>query len=120
MLSTVDCNANTTLSKDDKYHILLIYLIEDNGRYGGAYYELFSHLTGGVIGESRETIVDNAYESLEECMADQDPIPFSIKNIKESVVFDIVECLNDEEFDRALDLQSEGRSCEEIHQAVSQ
>jgi predicted RNase H-like HicB family nuclease len=79
----------TLLTKDkDKYHILLIYLLDDHGNYGGAYHEMSLSMTGGVGGKSFNETLEQAYESLEEVMEGENQIPFDINNIKESVVFD--------------------------------
>ena len=118
MSSTVDLNMNTTLSSDGKRHIIMIYLIDEEGWYGGGYYEPFWSLMGGVKGRSRETIIDNAYESLEEFIEDEDYVPFDRTNIKESVVFDVIECHTIEEMDRAMALRRTGTNYEEINKAV--
>ena len=75
---------------------------------------------GGVQSTSPETIIDNAYESLEEFIEDEDYVPFDRTNIKESVMFDVVQCYTMEELDRAIDLQHEGTNYEDIKKAVSQ
>ena len=74
---------------------------------------------GGVQGTSREMMIEKAYESLEEYIEDEDSVPFDRKNIQESVVFDVVEYCTMEELDRAIDLQYERKSYEEIKAAVA-
>ncbi|CAF1349956.1 unnamed protein product [Rotaria sp. Silwood1] len=83
MSSIIDSNMNTTSSTDGKYHkyhIVLIYLVHENGYCGGDYHEPSSALMGTIGGELRENMLDEAYESLEECMEDKDYIPFDIQN----------------------------------------
>jgi hypothetical protein len=120
MSSIIDSDINTALLTDGKYHIILIYLVHDDGYYGGGYYEPSSNSMGAIGGESRDKMVEDAYESLEESMEDEDYIPFDIKNIKESVVFDLVECHNVEEMDMALKLQNNKKTYEEINKTVIQ
>jgi hypothetical protein len=40
-------------------------------------------LMDAIDGESRDKMVDDAYESLEECMKDEDHIPCDIKKYQE-------------------------------------
>jgi hypothetical protein len=120
MSSTADRNIEKILSADGKYHLILIYIVEDNGSYGGGYNAVYFHLSAFVVGESVDKMIDQAYEMLEERMEDEDFNLLDIKNIKEWVQFDLVECHNDEEQLAALDLQNKGKSYEEINKAVSQ
>jgi len=61
---------------------------------------------------------EQAYELLEDCMEDEPDILFDIKNSKESVVFDYVECHNTKELDKALELRIDGKSVEEPKKAI--
>ena len=58
----------------------------------------------GVQGTSRELMIEKAYESLEEYIEDEDSIRFDRKNIKESVVLNVVEYYTMEELHQATDL----------------
>jgi hypothetical protein len=120
MSSTADRNIEKILSADGKYHIILIYLVHDDGYCGGAYFTEYFKFVAGVGGESVDKMIDQAYKMLKGHMKDEDFNPLDIKNIKEWVQFDLVECHNDEEQVAALDLQNKGKSYEEINKAVSQ
>ncbi|CAF4894884.1 unnamed protein product, partial [Rotaria sp. Silwood1] len=82
-ITNLDIN-NTSLTKD-KYHILLIYVLQEDGSCEGGYYEDVLNIMGGVSGNSFQEMCDEAYESLEEAMEGENNIPFNINNIKESV-----------------------------------
>jgi len=103
---------------DDKYRIILIYLVEDGGSYGGGYYEPFTDLMGAVGVDSIDVMVNEAYESLKQAMEIMDEVPFDINNIKESVVFDLVECQTENEMDTAHTLLNKQGSFEEIKAVV--
>ncbi len=120
MSSIVDFNINKTSSADDKWHLVLIYLVHEDGLYQGSYYEPSSHSLGGVSGKSCDEMVDDAYESLEEFIEDEINIPFDIKTIKESVQFDLVECHNVDEMDEAYTLRRNGITGEEINKTILQ
>jgi hypothetical protein len=61
----VDSNMNEIWPTDGKHRITLIYLVEDDGFYGGGYYEPSVDLMGGVGGDSIAEMVNEAYASLE-------------------------------------------------------
>jgi hypothetical protein len=82
MSSIFDFNINKISSTDGKWHFVLIYLVQEDGLYQGSYYEPSSHSLGGVSGKSCDEMVDDAYESLEECIEDEINIPFDIKKNK--------------------------------------
>ncbi|UJR29516.1 hypothetical protein I4U23_010733 [Adineta vaga] len=90
-------------SIDDKYHIILIYLVEDDGSYGDGYYEPIVDLMGGVAGDSIDELVNEAYKLLELATKAIDNMPFDINNVKNSVHFDLVECHDKHEMDTAHD-----------------
>ena len=94
------------MSSDDKQHMTMIYLIDEDESYGGCYYALFWNIASGVMGTSRETIIANAYVSLGECFEDENSVPFDIKTIKESIVFDNVECYTTEELNIAISIDN--------------
>jgi len=120
MSSIVDFNINKISSIDDKWHLVLIYLVHEGDLYQGTYYEPSSYSLGGVSGKSLDEMVDDAYESLEECIEDKINIPFDIKKIKESVQFDLVECYNVDEMDKAYKLRRNGITGEEINKTILQ
>ncbi|CAF1307114.1 unnamed protein product [Rotaria sp. Silwood1] len=70
---------------DGKYLILLVYLLEENGCCGGGYHEKSLSIHGGVSGQSFNEMLEQAYESLEVAMKEEDRIPFDINDIKKSV-----------------------------------
>lgn len=111
---------SSTVSSDGKHHVLMIYLIDEDGVYGGGYYESFWSMMGGVQGKSREETIECGYESLESFIADESAAPFDRKNIKGSVVFDIVECYTMEELDEANKLHYQGANYHDISKAVLQ
>jgi hypothetical protein len=118
MSSTADLNSETIFSADGKYHLTLVYLVHDDGSCGGGYVAEYFKWGAGVGGESIDKMIDEAYDIFEGYMEDEDQVPFRIKNIKESVVFDLVECLNEEEQLTALDMRTIGTSYQEINKAV--
>ncbi len=118
MSSTTDVKSESILSTDGKYHLILIYLFDDDGSYGGGYYAKHFKFSGCVQGESVAEMKDQAYDFLEEHLEDEKDLPFDIKNIKESVVFDLVECLTPEEQLAAFDLRKHGATYEKIKEGV--
>jgi hypothetical protein len=120
MPSITDVKPESILSSDGKYHLILIYLFDDDGIYGVGYYAKHFKFIGGVEGESLAEMKDQAYDFLEEHLEDEKDLPFDIKNIKESVVFDLVECLTPEEQLAALDLRRNGATYEEIKEGVQE
>ena len=102
---------NTMSLKDDKYHILLIYLLHEDGYYDGGYDAKLLNLRGADGGESYEEMVDQVYESLKDCIEGESDIPFDIENTKESIVFDTVEC-------SAIDSKRQGTGCKDINKAI--
>ena len=121
MSSIVDFNNNKSSLTDGKYHLLLVYLVHDGGHYyGGGFYEPSLKMTGAFGGDSIKEMVDDAYELLEDGMKDEKNIPFDIKNIKDSVVFDLVECRNVNEMETALEYQDQGISYEKLKQIISE
>lgn len=120
MSSVVDYDINQTTSTNAKYHIMLIYSVDDDGYYEGGFYEPSTHGMGAVGGESLDKMLDEAYEALEESIQDEGHIPFDIKNIKKSVVFDLVECHTEDETLKALSLRRKVKNFEEINKAILQ
>jgi hypothetical protein len=103
---------------ENKYRILLIYLIEGNGLYGGGYTDKALKITGGSTGESVDEMVEKAYESLKDGLTGENNIPFDINNIKESVVFDLIECHTEDEMEKAFDLERKGMDGKEINEVI--
>lgn len=118
MSSMVDSNMNEIWPTDGKHRITLIYLVEDDGFYGGGYYEPSVDLMGGVGGDSIAEMVNEAYASLERATKAVGTVPFDINDIKKSVKFDLVECRDEYQMDEAHKLLYEGKSFELINKAV--
>ncbi|CAF3607008.1 unnamed protein product [Rotaria sp. Silwood1] len=120
-MSTGNFGINKTLSTDGKYHLILVYRADDYGEgiyYGGGYYEPSMEMTGAVGGKSIKEIIDEAYESLEEAMKSEKNIPYDINNIRNLIKFDLVECYNEKEMEKALECQEQQMSCEEIDKII--
>ena len=118
MSSTTDLKSDSIWSADGKYHLVFIYLVHDDGYCGGGYDAEHFKLFAAVGGETIEKMIDEAYDHLEEHLEDEKDLPFDIKNLKESVVFDLVQCLNAEEQWAALRLKRNGATSEDINNAV--
>lgn len=98
----------------------MIYLIDEEGWYGGGYYATLPDLMGAVKGRSRDEIIENGYESLELLIEDINSVPFDRTDIKGSVVFDLIQCHTMEEMDEAMNLQRQGTNYQDIVTAISQ
>ena len=118
MASTIPDAADKSSLTTDKYHMLLIYIIYEDGYYEGAYKDRSFKIIGGVGGQSFQEMYDEAYESLQECAVSEDYLPFDTNNVKESVVFDLVKCHTLDEWEKASKLNSEGKPYEEIKDSI--
>jgi hypothetical protein len=119
MSSIIDSKINETLLTVEKHRLILIYLVQDDGSYGGGYYEPCVDLMGAVGGESINEMIEDAYGSLKDAAeVITDPMPFDVNNIKESVVFDRVECHSEYEMDIALTHHKKGTHFEEINKIL--
>ncbi|CAF3856583.1 unnamed protein product [Rotaria sp. Silwood1] len=105
---------------DGKYLILLVYLLEENGCCGGGYHEKSLSIHGGVSGQSFNEMLEQAYESLEVAMKEEDRIPFDINDIKKSVKFDCVKCSTTDEMDMVYKLNKQGKTFKEIKEQIKQ
>jgi predicted RNase H-like HicB family nuclease len=114
MSSIVNLDNNNTLPQNDKYRLWLIYMREEDGSYGGAFRDFSLVYTGGVSGKTFQEMYDQAYEVLEEAMVGETYIPFDVNNMKESVIFDCVECKSLDEMDLVFDLASSGNNINEV------
>ncbi len=85
-----DITANS--STENKYHIILTYLIDEDGNYGGGFHERSLSVTGGGSGKSFADMLKDACASLKAGVEGEHQIPFDVNNIKETVVFDCLEC----------------------------
>ncbi|CAF1570096.1 unnamed protein product, partial [Rotaria sordida] len=65
MSSSADSDTNVTSTTDEKHHILLVYIVKENGEYEGAYVGHNLELIGEAAGSSFQAMIDNAYWSLE-------------------------------------------------------
>jgi hypothetical protein len=120
MSLTDDLNSKRIFSINSKHHITLIYRVHEDGYCGGGYNAEYFNLRASVGGELVDNMIDEAYDILEGHMEDEDYLTFYIKNIKKFVVFDLVECDNEEEQLAALDIRKKVTSYEEINKAVLQ
>ncbi|CAF1494861.1 unnamed protein product, partial [Rotaria sordida] len=62
--STSDVSSSFLYYIHNKYNVLLVYMIEVNGIYNGAYYVPTLNVIGTVQNQTFESMVDDAYESL--------------------------------------------------------
>ncbi|UJR30090.1 hypothetical protein I4U23_017631 [Adineta vaga] len=120
MESTVNNNLNTSLSKDNRYRIIFVFLVHnDEDNYcGGMFYDPSSKLMGAAGGDTLDDMINEAYESLEENVKTETFVPFDTENIKNSVVFDLVECHSIEELEIARKHQYRQTSYEDIKKIV--
>jgi hypothetical protein len=118
MSSIAHIDSNDEPLATTKYPILVIYSREANGTVAGAYYIHSLRVIGDVSGNTLAEMRARCFESLEDWAIDEDNVPFDVKNLKESVVFDFVECSNDDEDELALDMQYAGKIFEEIVEAI--
>ncbi|CAF1350446.1 unnamed protein product [Rotaria sordida] len=109
---------NEISSKPNAYHILLIYHIDEDGHYNGSYYDKFFKYTACVDGETLQTLLDECYVTLIEAIEDINNVPFDINNIKESVIFDCIQCQSDEEIEKAHSMKQNGYTFEKINEEI--
>lgn len=119
MSSTTDPD-NNKISLNLKYHIPLIYSIDELGNYYGSYYCKPVEGTGFFQAKTFEEMYDEAYDSLTTCVYGENNIPFDVDNIKNSVVFDVIKCDTGEEMDMAHDMRRKGKSSSEIIEALKE
>jgi hypothetical protein len=100
------------------YHVLLIFLVDDKGYLGGAYHIKPMGFTGGVSARSFDELQTQCYESLDVGIEMMGNAPFDITDTHKSVVFDFVECLNEDEYDLADGMDAAGDTFENISEAV--
>lgn len=118
MSSVTHLNSINNLLEHDKYHILFIYIIDEDGHYNGSYHDKSWKFTSCVDGETLEIILDECYTTLMEFAEDKYNFPFNINNIHQSVVFDCVQCLSDDEFEKAHDMERAGSNFQDILKAI--
>jgi hypothetical protein len=112
-----DSNGTTT----SPYHVLVTYLVEENdGLLGGGFYIKPMGVGGGIVGRSFEEFHAECYESLTVGITDSDNIPFDTTDLHKSVVFDFVECFNEDEFDLAAQMEDAKDTFENIIAAIQQ
>ncbi|CAF1682304.1 unnamed protein product [Rotaria magnacalcarata] len=109
---------NKISSIANPYHILLICHIDEDGHYNGSYYDKFFEFTACVDGETLETLLDECYITLIEAIEDINNVPFDISNMKESVIFDCIQCHSDEEIDRAHSMKQDEYTFKDIIEAI--
>ncbi len=119
MASITNPDINKISSINNKYHILLIYIIDEElGYYSGNYYDKSLKLTGFVEGKTLEEMYNDCYESLTMCMKDEDNVPFNVNDMKNSVVFDEIKCETDEEMDKTCEMKHAGKNFSEIIETI--
>ncbi|CAF1344559.1 unnamed protein product [Rotaria sordida] len=116
--STSDVSSSFLYNIHNKYHVLLVYMIEVNGIYYGAYYEPTLNVIGTVQNQTFESMVDEAYESLA-CIVEEelDEQPFDVDIIEDVVVFDLLS-VNTEEFDIFMEARSNRSTFEDIYNII--
>ncbi|UJR24106.1 hypothetical protein I4U23_027073 [Adineta vaga] len=85
-----------------------------DGSCAGGYHDLLLKIGGDAEGSSFEEMCDEAYESLQEAVDGEQNIPFDVNNIKDSVVFDCLECENINEMDMIFDSAHEGKTFNDL------
>jgi hypothetical protein len=102
------------------YHILVIYLVRVDGSLGGGYRIEPMEFTGIVIGQSVDHLRTECYELLESVVQVVANAPFDTTDLCKSVAFDFVECLNEDDYEMALQMRDAGGTFENIFNAVQQ
>jgi hypothetical protein len=117
--STSDVSSSFLYNIYNKYHVLLVYLIEVNGIYNDAYYEPTLNVIGAVESRTFEGMVDDAYESLAFIVeAELDERPFDVDIIAEDVVvFDLL-YVSAEEFNMFMEAQSNRLTYADIYNII--
>ena len=116
MASSADLHSDGTTASP--YRILVVYLLDEDGYLGGAFRIKPMNFAGGVSGRSVDELLVDCYESLELGVEVSDNVPFDTTDLRKSVVFDFVECLNEEEFDVATKMKKAGDTFETIFEAI--
>ncbi|CAF1579350.1 unnamed protein product [Adineta steineri] len=120
MSSTNNFDINKFSSKDNKYHLPLIYNIDEEGYYYGSYHDHSFQLTGFFQARTSEDMLKQAYESFTMCMEGEKKFPYNIDDIENVVVFDIIKCEHEEEEELADNVKHEGKGFNEIIEALNQ
>jgi hypothetical protein len=118
MASSSYSNFNDVASSP--YHVVVVYLLDDDGYLGGGFRIEPMNFRGGVCARSLDALLVDCYESLEVGIEMSDNVPFDTTDIRKSVVFDFVECLNEDEFDVAATMKRAGDTFENITEAIQQ
>ncbi len=118
-MSTI-VKVNNNLLTKKKHHVFLIYAGDKDGSCAGGYHDLLLKIGGGCEGNSFEEMCDEAYESLQEAVDGEKNIPFDIEHIKESVVFDCLECQTIDQMDMVFDLIHKGKNFDELKKIINE
>ena len=102
------------------YHVIVLCLVEADGVLGGGFYIKPMGLTGGVYGRTFDEFHLDCYESLAAGITVSNNVPFDVTDLLKSVVFDFVECLNDDEYDLAEEMQTAEDTFENMIEAIQQ
>ncbi|CAF0712386.1 unnamed protein product [Adineta steineri] len=118
MSSTNDPDINEISSKDNKYHVSLMYSIDEDGYYYGSYRDESFQIAGFFQTKTHEDMLKQCYDSFSMCMEYEKEVPFNVDDIENSVVFDEIKCENSEEKDLAYSLHRTGKGFNEIMEAL--
>jgi hypothetical protein len=100
------------------YHVLVVYLVEDDGAAGGGFHIKPMAFAGTVAGGSVSEFQAECYESLASAIDVLGNAPFDTTDLRKSVVFDFVECVNETEYNLAEKMEWAGDEFEDILKAV--
>jgi hypothetical protein len=110
-----------TSNTPSPYHVLVSYLVEEHdGVLCGGFFIKPMQFCGGVSGRSFEEFHAECYESLAAGIAMSDNIPFDTTDPRESVMFDFVECLNEDESGLTAQMEEAEDTFENIIAAIQQ
>lgn len=115
-----DTHSHSDEKTPSPYHIIVLCLAEEDGVLGGGFHIKPMGFTGGVYGRSFDEFHADRYESLAAGVTDSDNVPFDTTNLRKSVVFDFVKCLNEDEYDSAEQMVWDGDTFQNIIEAVKQ
>ena len=116
------CNTHTP-SNDatpSPYHVLVLYLLDEDGILGGGFYIRPMGYFGGVCAPSFDELHAQCYEALAFGIKYTENAPFDITDPAKSVVFDFVECLTVDELDLAEEMKDAEDTFESIIEAIAQ
>ena len=102
------------------YHILVIHLVRADGSLGGGYRIEPMEFTSIVIGRSGDHLRNECFELLESVVQVVANAPFDTTELRKSVAFDFVECLNEDDYEMVLQMEGTGDTFENVFEAFQQ